>query len=48
MRICSLCRKMEHEAALRKLSPSGVRRWWIGKLRGVAEIYIPYRLVSGT
>jgi|SRR5713101_2225236 len=44
MRICSLCRKMEHEAALRKLSPSGVRRWWIGKLRGIAEIYLPYRL----
>jgi hypothetical protein len=39
---------MDYDAALRKLSTAeglgAVRRWFTGSLRGIAEIYIPYRL----
>src|SRR5215468_4748809 len=52
MAIHSLKREMSYEKALRKLSApdplSGVRRWIGGPLRGVAEIYIPYRLYKVT
>ena len=48
MLIHSLQPVVGRELALRKLSPSGpsglLRRWMTGKLLGVSEIYIPYRL----
>jgi hypothetical protein len=48
MTICALQNKTSHELALRKLDGSGVSRWLRGPLRGVAEIYIPYRLYKVT
>src|SRR5215471_15399801 len=52
MTICSLQPRMSYQTALRKLSASGVlgplRHWMTGPLRGVAGIYIPYRLYKIT
>lgn len=41
---------MSYEEALRQLSAraAGLRRWISGPLRGVAEIYLPYRLYRVT
>jgi len=48
MTICSLRHETDSRLALRKLASPGIdgvlQRWWSGPLRGVAEIYIPYRL----
>ena len=48
MTICTLEHKVNRALALRRLNAaggySGVRRWLNGPLRGMAEIYIPYRL----
>jgi hypothetical protein len=48
MAIQSLQWRMSYEEALRKLSATGplggLRRWISGPLRGIAEIYLPYRL----
>jgi hypothetical protein len=48
MTICSLRHETDPTIALRKLAfpaMGGVlQRWWSGPLRGVAAIYIPYRL----
>src|SRR5215471_930385 len=50
MTICSLGHETDPTIALRKLAFPGVggvlQRWWNGPLRGVADIYIPYRLYS--
>jgi hypothetical protein len=52
MKICSLARTMGYEAALRKLNARGtlaiLRRCFTGPLRGVAEIYLPYRAYKAT
>ena len=50
MAILSLQRRMSYEEALRQLSAraAGLRRWISGPLRGVAEIYLPYRLYRVT
>ena len=50
MAILSLQRGMSYEEALRKLRAraAGLRRWISGPLRGVAEIYLPYRLYRVT
>jgi len=48
MTICTLQGRTEYELALRKLGASGVNRWLRGPLRGIAEIYIPYRLYKVT
>jgi hypothetical protein len=52
MTICTLQHKMTSELALRRLDSSGgfnaVGRWLDGPLRGMAEIYIPYRLYKVT
>jgi hypothetical protein len=48
MTICSLRHETDATIALRKLASPAIggllQRWWSGPLRGVAEIYIPYRL----
>jgi len=48
MMICTLRHETDSTIALRKLASPGItgvlQRWWSGPLRGVAEIYIPYRL----
>jgi hypothetical protein len=51
MAIQSLQRNVNYEEALRKLGSgplSRLRRWISGPLRGIAEIYIPYRLYAVT
>jgi hypothetical protein len=52
VKIFSFQRTMEYEAALRKLGTAEglgmVRHWLNGSLRGIAEIYIPYRLYKVT
>lgn len=52
MKIHSLQRRMEYDAALRKLNNTEglgiVHRWLTGTLRGIAEVYIPYRLYKVT
>lgn len=52
MTIRSLQSRMSYELAMRKLSASGpsglLQRWLRGPLRGVAEIYLPYRLYRVT
>ena len=48
MTIYSLRHQADRTSAMRYLAPSRItaifHRWWNGRLRGVAEIYIPYRL----
>jgi hypothetical protein len=48
MIICSLQPAVDRELALRNFSPAGplgtLRRWRTGKLLGISDIYIPYRL----
>jgi hypothetical protein len=48
MTICRLGHETDPTIALRKLASPAIGglllRWWSGPLRGVAEIYIPYRL----
>jgi hypothetical protein len=50
MTICSLRHEADPTIALRKLASPDIggllQRWWSGPLRGVAEIYIPYRLYT--
>ena len=52
MAIYSLQREMSYAQALSRLCPSGplsgLRRWINGRLRGIAEIYLPYRLYRVT
>jgi hypothetical protein len=52
MTICSLQHNVNSALALRRLDSSGgfnaVRRWLNPPLRGIAEIYIPYRLYRVT
>ncbi|HEY6251765.1 MAG TPA: hypothetical protein VI685_17545 [Candidatus Angelobacter sp.] len=52
MTIYSFQRRMSYQEALSKLSAKGMlgglRRWMSGPLRGVAEIYLPYRLYRVT
>src|SRR5215467_6825153 len=52
MTISTIPRTMGYEAALRRLTGTGgvgsFRRWFTGTLRGVAAIYIPYRLYKVT
>jgi hypothetical protein len=52
MTICSLQSRTGYELALRKLNASGTlgvfHRWLRGPLRGIAEIYLPYRLYKVT
>jgi hypothetical protein len=50
MTIRSLRHESDPAIALRQLAAPGIagilQRWWNGPLRGVSEIYIPYRLYS--
>lgn len=44
MKICTLSHKIDRDLALRRLNSGFPRRWFHGPLRGIADIYIPYRL----
>jgi hypothetical protein len=48
MTICSLQSAVDRELAMRSFAPAGplgmFRRWRTGKLLGISDIYLPYRL----
>lgn len=44
MRISTLQHKIDRNLALHRLNSGFLRQWFHGPLRGIAEIYIPYRL----
>jgi hypothetical protein len=48
MTICILPHKVDRALALRRLDSMGIRRWLSGPLRGIGEIYVPYRLYRVT
>lgn len=52
MKISAVRSNLSREAALQKLTPHGlpglVRGWFTGKLRALADVYVPYRLYEVT